>query len=221
MTENPVRTIPLVIGTRNRKKGVEMAQLILPPWESNPRLERLDVRSLADFPEVPDVIEDADTFEGNARKKASEVAIAIRSWVLADDSGLSVDALKGAPGVFSARYAGEPTDDEANNDKLIRELASVREPNRTASYICYLALADPTGAVRLEAKGTCRGLILSERKGKQGFGYDPLFLIPEYHQTFGELSALAKHQISHRARAFGHFRLGLDRLIATGGMDSA
>jgi XTP/dITP diphosphohydrolase len=214
-----MKNIPLVLGTRNRKKGLELAELIAPPWEPNPRLDRLEIRSLDAYPEVPDVIEDADTFEGNARKKATEVAQRLGLWVLADDSGLAVDALGGAPGVFSARYAGEPADDEANNRKLLEALANVPDEARGAAFLCHLALSDPTGTIRLEARGTCRGRIIHELRGPGGFGYDPLFLIPEYHKTFGELGSLAKHQLSHRSRAFGKLRPLLDRLIGSGGMD--
>jgi XTP/dITP diphosphohydrolase len=214
-----MNSIPLVLGTRNRKKGVELAQLIAPPWEPNPRLDRLEIRSLDAYPTVPDVVEDADTFGGNARKKASEVATTLGLWVLADDSGLAVDALGGAPGVYSARYAGEPADDSANNRKLLEALENVADEARGAAFHCHLALSDPTGTIRLEAEGTCRGRIIRELRGPGGFGYDPLFLIPEYHKTFGELGPLAKHQLSHRARAFARLRPGLDRLIGSGGLD--
>ena len=206
----------LVLGSRNRKKLVELAQLIAPPWESNPRLGRLMIRSLGDFDISLDVVEDADTFAGNARKKASETARALGQWVVADDSGLTVDALAGAPGVYSARYAGEHGDDLANNDKVLDALSSVPDENRGAAFVCALALSDPTGQVRLETSGRCRGRITRKPIGCNGFGYDPLFLIPEYHRTFGELSALVKHQLSHRSRAFAHLRPLLDRLIAQG-----
>ena len=210
--------IPLVLGTRNRKKGLELAQLVAPPWEPNPRLARLEIRTLDGHPEVPDVVEDAETFAGNARKKATEVARALGLWVLADDSGLSVDALQGAPGVYSARYAGEPANDDANNRKLVEALANTPDESRGAAFLCHLALSDPDGTIRLEAEGACRGRIIRELRGPGGFGYDPLFLIPEYHKTFGELGALAKHQLSHRSRAFARLRPYLDRLIASGAM---
>lgn len=210
--------IPLVLGTRNRKKGAELAQLVAPPWEPNPRLARLEIRTLDAYPDLADVVEDADNFAGNARKKAGEVARSLGLWTLADDSGLAVDALDGAPGVYSARYAGEPADDEANNRKLLDALAEVPDDRRGAAFLCHLALADPSGAVRIEARGACRGRIVRGPRGTGGFGYDPLFLIPEYHKTFGELGALAKHQLSHRARAFAHLRPALDRLIATGAL---
>jgi XTP/dITP diphosphohydrolase len=191
-----------------------MAELIAPPWEPGPRLARLRILSLDDFPDAPEVEESADTFAGNARKKSSELAVALGRWVLADDSGLAVDALGGAPGVLSARYAGEPCDDAANNRKLLEALKDVPEERRGAAFRCALAVADPSGAIRLEAEGACRGRIIREVRGTLGFGYDPLFLIPEYHKTFGELSPLVKHQLSHRSRAFGHLRPGLGRLVA-------
>lgn len=203
MTGSPIL---VVLGTRNAKKGREMAELIAPPWEANPRLSRLSIRSAIEFPGAPEVVEDADTFAGNARKKAAELARALGHWVVADDSGLTVDALDGAPGVFSARYAGEPSDDEANNQKLLTALADVPDESRGAAFRCAVALADPSGTIRLEAQGACRGRLTREPRGHHGFGYDPLFLIPEYHQTFGELSALVKHQLSHRARAFAQLR---------------
>ncbi len=189
----------LILGTRNKKKGVELALLIAPPWEPNPRLGRLTVRPLDDCDTSIDVVEDADTFAGNARKKAAETARALGQWVLADDSGLAVDALGGAPGVYSARYAGTHGDDAANNRKLLDDLADVADERRGAAFVCTLALADPLGTIRLEAAGACRGRITREARGGHGFGYDPLFLIPEYHKTFGELSPVVKSQLSHRA----------------------
>jgi XTP/dITP diphosphohydrolase len=131
-----------------------------------------------------------------------------------------VDALDGAPGVYSARYAGEPGDDGANNRKLLTATDDLPDDRRGAAFHCALALADPSGAIRLEAEGACRGRLTRESRGSAGFGYDPLFLIREYHATFGELSPLVKHQLSHRARAFAGLRVGLERLIAQGGFDS-
>jgi XTP/dITP diphosphohydrolase len=216
-----MKPIVLVLGSRNRKKCREMAELIAPPWEPSRSLERLDIRSVDDFPGAPEVVEDAGTFAGNARKKASELARALLVWVVADDSGLTVDALGGAPGVFSARYAGEPTDDDANNRKVLEALAATPDDRRGAAFRCTLALADPAGEIRLEAEGACRGQLTRQPRGPAGFGYDPLFLIPEYHKTFGELSPLVKHQLSHRARAFASFRRGLERMIAQGEFDLA
>jgi XTP/dITP diphosphohydrolase len=213
------RAIVLVLGSRNRNKCREMAELLVPPWEPNPHLARVHVRSLDEFPGAPEIQEDADSFAGNARKKAVEFAKALSLWVVADDSGLAVDALDGAPGVFSARYAGDPCDDDANNRKLLQDLSGDPDERRGAAFRCALALADPSGRVRLEASGACRGRLTREPRGSGGFGYDPLFLIPEYHKTFGELSALVKHQLSHRSRAFAHLRAGLQRMIASGELD--
>ena len=117
------RSTVLVLGSRNRKKCKEMAELINPGWGPNRLIGRLVIRSIADFPAAAEVVEDADTFAGNARKKAAELARALSAWVVGDDSGLTVDALNGEPGVFSARYAGEPTNDEANNRKVLEALA--------------------------------------------------------------------------------------------------
>ena len=211
-------SIPLILGTRNRKKGAEMAEMIAPAWPGDRHLARLVILTLDGHPELPEVVEDADTFAGNARKKATETALALGRWVVADDSGLAVDALKGAPGVLSARYAGEPSDDEANNRKLVESMADVADPRRTAAFRCHLALADPAGTIRAEAKGMCRGWITREARGSRGFGYDPYFLILEYHKTFGELGAIVKRHLSHRARAFEQLRPRLIQLIASGEM---
>jgi len=213
--------IVLVLGSRNPKKCGEMAELIAPPWEPNQWLAQLDIRSIEEYSSAPNVVEDADTFAGNARKKAAEMARAIGSWVLADDSGLAVDALGGAPGVFSARYAGEPSEDEANNRKLLAAMQEVSDSNRAAAFHCALALSDPLGTIRLETEGLCHGRLTHQARGSGGFGYYPLFLIPEYHQTFGELSSLVKHQLSHRARAFARLRRPLVQMIAADAFDHA
>jgi XTP/dITP diphosphohydrolase len=203
----------LVVATRNPKKGRELLELLAPPWEPPTALSSLEIKTLADFPDAPEVDEDADTFEGNARKKASETAHALGLWVLADDSGLSVDALNGAPGVLSARYAGAHGDDAANNRKLLEALSDVTDEHRGAAFVCALALADPSGTIRAESQGRCRGRITHEERGSGGFGYDPLVLILEYHRTFGELSPLVKQQLSHRARAVGRLRWPLVELL--------
>jgi XTP/dITP diphosphohydrolase len=202
----------LVLATRNRKKRDEMVALVAPSWEPSPALADLVVETLERYPELPEVVEDANTFAGNARKKASETALAIGQWVVADDSGLCVDVLNGAPGLFSARFCGRHGDDEANNRELLRRLADVPDGRRGAAFHCALALADPTGAVRFETEAACRGRITHGPRGDAGFGYDPLFLIREYHRTFGELGSVVKHQISHRARAFVRLRPVLERL---------
>lgn len=198
----------LVLGTRNRKKKQELADLLAGL--------RLELKSLDQFPDAPEVIEDGATFADNARKKASELAAALETWVLGEDSGLAVDALDGRPGVFSARYAGAESSDAENNRKLLEELAAVPLPKRTAQYVCYAAVADPSGRIRAEAEGRVNGLITTELRGGQGFGYDPLFLIREYHKTFGELGLTVKHCLSHRARAVAALGPQLAKLLAAG-----
>jgi len=187
----------IILASRNAKKAGEITELLAP--------HGFEVVPVSIFPDVPEVIEDGDTFAANAAKKATQVAKAIDQWVIGEDSGLCVDALKGRPGIYSARYAGEPCDDEANNDKLLEELSGVAEAKRAAGYICSVALSNPAGEVMVAVEGTCRGRITMERRGNGGFGYDPLFLIPEFHQTFGELSAAVKQCLSHRARGFSLF----------------
>ena len=126
----------------------------------------------------------------------------MKRWAIGEDSGLRVDALKGAPGVYSARYSGPNATDDANNAKLIEDLQGVPTEKRGAEYVCHVAVSDPDGNIRLRIEATCRGRIGTEPRGTNGFGYDPYFIIPEYHATFGELSPLVKQVLSHRARAF-------------------
>jgi XTP/dITP diphosphohydrolase len=183
----------LVIGTANRKKGLELAELVAPLG--------IEVRTLADFPPGPEVAETGATFAANAAIKATEQARRLGEWVLADDSGLCVDALGGRPGVHSARYAGPRATDDDNNRRLLEELADIPLERRTAHYVCHATLADPSGTIRAEAEDYCYGRILPEASGSGGFGYDPLFEIVEYHRTFGELSPAVKACLSHRARA--------------------
>lgn len=198
----------LVVASRNRKKVRELAALLsgLP----------LELVSAADFPAAPEVEETGQTFAENAVLKAATVAVATGHWTLADDSGLAVDALDGAPGVYSARYAGPQANDAQNNEKLLAQLRDVPDLRRGAQFVCCLALADPAGRIRAQVEGHCRGRLLHEPRGQNGFGYDPLFLIAEYHQTFAELSLAVKSVLSHRARAFAHIRPELARLIDAG-----
>lgn len=184
----------IVLSSRNKKKIGEIAELMAPHG-----IELIGVES---FPHVPEVEEDGDSFAANAAKKASEVAKQLGEWVIAEDSGLCVNALGGAPGIHSARYAGVQGADEANNQKLLRELANIPVEKRTACYVCHAVLSAPSGTIRLSSEGRCRGRMLAEYHGSNGFGYDPLFLVPEYHQTFGELAAAVKRHVSHRAKAF-------------------
>jgi XTP/dITP diphosphohydrolase len=196
----------LVLGTRNRKKREEIVEIL-------GDLE-LEFGDLNDYPAAPEVVEDGATFEANARKKASETARALGQWVLGEDSGLVVPGLNGRPGVYSARYAGRQGDDEANNDRLLAELAPLPDDRRAAYYVCTAALADPKGEVQAVVEGRCHGVIIKERRGSGGFGYDPLFLIPEFQRTFGELSARVKHALSHRARALAQLRPALYKLLS-------
>jgi XTP/dITP diphosphohydrolase len=195
----------LVVGSRNQKKLQEISQLLEP--------HGIEVIGIADFADIPEVIEDGDTFAANAAKKASETATAINEWVLAEDSGLSVDALGGAPGVYSARFSGEGATDERNNQKLLDELAETAPDKRGTHYTCHVAISSPSGEIRMTEEGTCRGRIIDEARGENGFGYDPYFFIPEFHQTFGELSSTVKNKISHRARAFQRLTPRLVRLL--------
>ncbi len=195
----------LVLGTRNRKKGEELAGLL--GWSG------LRIQTLADFPEVRLVEEDGKTFLENACRKASGYAVQIGQWVLADDSGLVVDVLQGRPGVESARYAGPGAVDAANRRRLLEELAEIPLNERTAAFECHLALADPSGVIRAEAHGRCRGRITFAERGEHGFGYDPLFEILEYHRTFGELGPVAKNRLSHRGRAIERIQPLLQALL--------
>ena len=158
-----------------------------------------------------EVEEDGASYLENARKKAVEIARHTGKWALADDSGLEVDALKGEPGIYSARWSG--AGDEGNNDKLLRELKDVPPPARTARYRAVVVVADPTGKVIAEADGSCEGLIGFERKGKGGFGYDPLFVVPQFGCTMAELPAETKHSISHRGEALRRLLEPLTRAL--------
>jgi len=171
-------------------------------------------RSLSEFPGLPDAVEDANSFPANARKKALHFAGATGLLTLADDSGLVVDALGGEPGVHSARYAGEPKNDLANNRKLIANLRDVPPDRRSARFCCAMALATP-GRVLAETTGSVEGSICDEPRGDNGFGYDPHFLLPELHRTMAELSREHKHAISHRGRALRAMLAEIARLFAS------
>lgn len=187
----------IVLASRNKKKTGEVADLLAPFG--------FEVVPVTVFPDIPEVVEDGDTFAANAAKKATEVAVQLQQWVIGEDSGLKVDALDGRPGIYSARYSGEGATDESNNARLMEELQGVPTDKRGAGYVCSVALSNPAGEVCVAVEGTCRGRILESPSGEGGFGYDPYFLIPEYHRTFGRLSSLVKRKLSHRARAFAAF----------------
>ncbi len=195
----------LVLGTTNRGKVRELVELLAPL--------KLRVRSLADFPERLEVDETGDSYAANARLKATAQALHLGHWVLAEDSGISVDALQGAPGIYSARYAGPGATDDGNNARLLRELGARPLERRSAFYTCRLALANPQGDIRAESGGICRGRIRFEPVGLAGFGYDPLFEVVEYHRTFGELGEAVKAVLSHRTRAVTAILPQLERLF--------
>jgi len=194
----------LVIATRNEKKRQEIVEL----------LEGLDVkvRSLSDFPEAPEVIEEGKSFKENAARKAIEVAKFTGMMALADDSGLEVDVLCGEPGLYSARFAGEDQDDEANIQKLLKLMEGVPEEKRKARFRCCVAIAKPEGLVKV-VEGTCEGIIGFKSEGNYGFGYDPVFIVPDYNQTFAQLGPDVKNRISHRAKALKKARKILTSLI--------
>jgi XTP/dITP diphosphohydrolase len=197
----------LVLGTRNRKKGIELAELVIPLG--------IEVLTLADLSESIEVEETGETFGENAAAKAVQQARHLHRWVLGEDSGLSVDALGGAPGIYSARFSGPGATDELNNQLLLEKLGKTPPEKRPAHYTCHATLADPDGNVRAEAVGHCHGRIRFERAGTGGFGYDPLFEVVEYHRTFGELGPAVKAALSHRARAIRQLLPEMQRLIDT------
>lgn len=189
--------IDLVIASRNKKKIEELKRLLadLP----------IVVRAVDEIADVPEVVEDEPTFKANAIKKAVEVAKATGLMALADDSGLEVEYLNGEPGVYSSRYAGIPRDDQRNNEKLLRKMQDVPWEKRDAWFKCVIALATPDGEVET-CEGKCVGKIGYQPKGELGFGYDPIFVLPEYDKTLAEIDPDLKNQISHRAKALAQVK---------------
>lgn len=186
-------TRTLLIGSGNHGKAAELAHLLQDtPWE---------VRTLRDFPSVPEPEETETTFEGNALLKARYYGRSLGVACVADDSGIEVDALDGAPGVYSARYAGGNCSYDDNNRKLLAALKDVPPAGRRARFVCYAAFVDLDGAEHVES-GTVEGMVASEPRGSKGFGYDPIFIPSGFEQTFGELNPLVKSGVSHRGEAF-------------------
>lgn len=185
-------TKQIILATANQGKAAEFAVL----------LAELDVQiqTLCDYPQIGEIIEDGDTFSANALIKAKTMAKATGLLAIADDSGLEVDVLDGAPGIYSARFAGEEKDDEKNIDKLLALLAQTPDEDRGAQFLCAIAIVTPEGE-EYTVQGVCRGRILRERAGQGGFGYDPVFYVPEYAKTFAQLSMEEKNAISHRGKA--------------------
>ncbi|MFZ5996365.1 MAG: XTP/dITP diphosphatase [Nitrospirota bacterium] len=197
----------IVLATRNRKKAEELSRI----------LGDLDVRilTLDDFPSCPEVIEDRDTFEGNAIKKAAAIAQCTGTMAVADDSGLEVAVLNGAPGVLSARYAGEHADDAANLEKLLGEMRNVPDGQRGARFVCCIALAAPASGEE-EVKtffGFVEGTIGREPKGQRGFGYDPVFYPEGHARTFAEMGPEEKDALSHRRRALEQLKSYLKEFV--------
>ena len=194
--------LTLVIATGNPGKTAEIRDML----KGFP----IDIKNLDDFGPIPPVVEDGDTFDENAYKKASFVSKILGYPALADDSGLVVDALDGAPGVYSARYAGENASDQQRYTKLLDEMKG--HTSRQAAFEYVISLAVPTGAA-LTYEGRCEGLIAEEPSGDGGFGYDPVFYYPPLKKTFGELSREDKSRISHRGKAMGELKDEFDKVL--------
>lgn len=197
----------LLVATKNKGKVREIADL----------LASADIRvvSLLDFGPMPEIVEDGLTFRANAARKAVVIARHTGRLVMGEDSGLEVDALGGRPGVHSARYSGDGADDAKNNDRLLQELSGVPFDRRAARYRSAIALADNQGRLVDVAEGACEGVIALERRGTNGFGYDPLFYIPQHRKTFGELPLSVKQTMSHRAAALRGFLGILEQYLAS------
>lgn len=193
----------IVLATQNQDKVKEIYALL--------HDLDLEILTLEEFPEAPDVIEDGETLEDNALKKAREIAEYTKMSAVADDTGLEVDYLDGRPGVFSSRYAGENASYADNVKKLLTELKEVPWEKRGAQFRCAVALYNFANRETRIVAGVCRGIIAEAPSGHQGFGYDPVFYVPEYHQTYAEMDLELKNKISHRARAFLQLRNLLER----------
>lgn len=192
----------IVLATTNKGKTREIQKLL--------KQSDIQIKNLDDFGPIPEVIEDGETFDDNAYKKASFTAKILGYPAMADDSGLCVDALDGAPGVYSARYAGENATDEENVNKMLDALKD--KENRAAAFKCVISIAVPTGAA-LTYEGDCKGVITKEAEGDNGFGYDPLFFYPEFNKTFAQLTIEEKGRVSHRGKALQQVADEMDKII--------
>jgi XTP/dITP diphosphohydrolase len=193
----------IVLATRNKKKADEIKKIIKEGFAGTVPL--IKIFTLDDFPECPGIEEEGDTFKANAVKKAVYISRCTGMIAIADDSGLEVDALNGAPGVFSARYAGESADDRANVEKLLNEVKYIPYEKRGARFVCCIAVAFPNGDVKTFF-GYVSGRIGTEPRGQKGFGYDPIFYPGGYDRTFAEMSEDEKNAISHRGKALRELR---------------
>ncbi len=194
----------LIIATKNEGKLKEIRDLL--------KDSGLKITSLRDYPDSPSIEEDGKTFTQNAIKKAATIALYTKKLTLGEDSGLEVKVLKNRPGVYSSRFSGEGATDKKNNLKLLKELRGLPFKKRQARYRCCAALVDGQGIVKI-VSGSCEGFIALRSKGKNGFGYDPLFLVPAHNKTFGELDLSIKQKISHRAKALRKIKKTLEHLI--------
>ncbi|MFH0764716.1 MAG: RdgB/HAM1 family non-canonical purine NTP pyrophosphatase [Candidatus Omnitrophota bacterium] len=194
----------LVIATKNPKKLHELKRYL--------KGVRARVVSLKEFDKTPRIVEDGDTFKKNAVKKALVVSKFVKGLALADDSGLVVEALGKRPGVRSSRFAGPRKSDKENNRKLLRLLAEVPLKKRQAKFICAVAICDK-GRIIKTIEESCKGLVAFQAKGADGFGYDPLFLIPRYNKTFGQLGLKVKDRMSHRSKALKKAREFLGKYL--------
>ncbi len=193
----------LIVATKNKGKAAEFRDMLVPYG--------FEVKTLLDFQDrMPDIEETGTTFQENAQLKAEEISTLLNKPVIADDSGLAIDYLQGRPGIYSARYAGEPTDDRLNYEKVLNEMKGVTESDRTARFICMLAFAQP-GKQTIFIEGTCEGTITTEARGTNGFGYDPIFVPTKYDKTMAELEASEKNELSHRYHALVAFQAWLDK----------
>lgn len=191
-----------MLATRNQDKIAEITQLL--------HGMNIELHTLTEFPDAPEVVEDRETLAGNAIKKAREIAEHTGMPAVADDTGLEVDALNGAPGVYSSRYSGENATYADNVRKLIHELEGVSSERRTARFRCVVALVDGNDTQTVD--GVCKGVIIETPRGDKGFGYDPVFYVPEYGQTFAEMKPELKNEISHRAKAFAALKQELQNM---------
>ncbi len=191
----------LFFATGNQHKVKEMREIL-----ADTEIKLITAQDIEE--DLIEVVEDRDTFKGNALKKAREIFKQLEVATIADDSGLVVDVLDGAPGVYSARFAGEDASDEENNQKLLKELGGVEPKDRTARFICAMAFVGPK--MEKVVIGSCEGRIINHLKGENGFGYDPLFIPDGYDKSFAQLDSTVKNMISHRAQALKKMRLFLD-----------
>ncbi len=201
-------SLKIVLATKNKGKIEEIKYIL----KETGIADVVEICSLSDYPDIPEIAEDGATFSENARKKAEAIAAYTGLTAIADDSGLEVDVLNGAPGIYSARFAGEKAVDSENIRKLLKLIEDIPMEKRGARFVCVISVAVPyTNVILME--GECRGIISEIERGTSGFGYDPVFIVPEYGKTFAELGAEIKNKISHRAVALSKLKTHLKQII--------